>query len=129
MSPSVFSGSERSLSLLGTTETFLFADVGNGPVGNGEAFKNWLARNFAGVDRLRGTLFSGPNLRLYMDAQAAAAGDLSLQNRLQDAWHAVRDLPADATRDVRLDAMRRLLVEMTLAFRTPARLAAPNDNG
>ena len=50
-------------------------------------------------------------------AMQAADGDLELQQRLQDAWHAVRGLPADATLDAKVDAVHRLVVSMVRAFR------------
>ena len=47
----------------------------------------------------------------------AADGDMELQQRLQDAWHAVQRLPADATLDAKVDAAHELVTAMVLAFR------------
>ena len=104
--------------LLDKSEAFLFGETGAAPVGGGQAFKLWLSRNAKGVEHMLGTLTSQKNHDIYERAQAQARGDLELQTRLQDAWRAVQELPADATLDAKVDAAHALLVTMTLAFRS-----------
>ena len=43
-----------------------------------------------------------------------------LQQRLQEAWHGVQALPADATLDAQVAAAHKLISAMVLAFRAPA---------
>ena len=43
-----------------------------------------------------------------------------LQQRLQEAWHGVQGLPADATLDAQVAAAHKLISAMVLAFRAPA---------
>ena len=104
--------------LLDKSEAFLFGETGAAPAGGGQAFKLWLSRNAKGVEHMLGTLTSQKNRDIYNHAQAQARGDLELQTRLQDAWRAVQELPADATLDAKVDAAHALLVTMTLACRS-----------
>ena len=103
--------------LLAKSEEFLFGETGLQPSGGGQAFKLWLSRNATGVERLLGRLDERKNLDIYERALAQAQDDFELQVRLQDAWRAVQDLPADATPDAKVDAAHALLVALTLAFR------------
>ena len=104
-------------------EQFLFGETGLGRPGTGQPFKNWLARNAMGVEHMLANMMSDANrlktMELYAQAMLAADGDMELQQRLQDAWHAVQDLPADATLDAKVDAAHELVTAMVLAFRTP----------
>ena len=105
--------------LLGRTEEFLFAETGLQRVGNGEALKTWLSRNARGIERMLGTLNDLKNVKIYTEALLAAQGDEVQLVRLQDAWRAVRGLPADATLDAKVNAAHRLLVELVVAYRMP----------
>ena len=107
------------LSFLAKTEEFLSSETGLQRAGNGEALKNWLAKNARGVKDMLGKLTDPKNMKIYADALQAANGDFAQQERLQDAWKAVRALPTDATDDAKIDAAHRLLVEMVVAYRTP----------
>ena len=108
--------------LLDKGEQFLFGETGVGRPGSGQPFKNWLARNAMGVERMLTAMLDeaniGKTMELYAGAMQAADGDMELQQRLQDAWHAVRDLPADATLDAKVDAVHALITSMVLAYRT-----------
>lgn len=107
-------------------EEFLFGGTGIEPGAGSEAFKNWLADYATGVANRIRDMFSETGLektvRLYGDAVLAAdsAGDFALRTRLQDAWHALSTLPADATLDAKVDAMHAFLVPAVLAFRIAA---------
>ena len=104
--------------LLAKSEEFLFGETGLEPSGGGQEFKLWLSRRAQGVEHMLGTLAERKNERIYERAFAQASGDLALQTRLQNAWNAVRNLPADASPDAKVDAAHALLVAMTLAFRS-----------
>ncbi len=104
--------------LLAKSEEFLFGETGFEPSGGGEEFKLWLSRRAHGVEHMLGTLAEPRNVEVYERALEQADGDLALKTRLQDAWRAVQDLPADATLDAKVDAAHALLVALTLAFRT-----------
>lgn len=108
--------------LLEKGEQFLFGETGLAPYGSGEAFKNWLSRNAMGVERMLAGMMDGANraktMDLYTRAMLAADGDAELQQRLQDAWHDVRDLPADATLDEKVDAVHAFVSTMVRAYRT-----------
>ena len=110
--------------LLAKGEEFLFGETGIAPAGGGQPFKNWLARNAMGVQHMLGNMMSEANrlktLDLYAKAMLAASNDFALLQRLQDAWHAVQSLPADATLDAKVDATHGLVTAMVLAFRASA---------
>lgn len=114
--------------LLAVGEQFIFGETGVRPVGGGEAFKTFLARNALGVRHMLAHLMDAENMEkttdIYARAQLAAGRDSILRQRLQDAWRAVHALPADATLDRKVDAAHELLVAMVLAFRTPGAEAA-----
>ena len=110
--------------LLAKSEAFLFGETGIQPSGGGQEFKLWLSRRAEGVSTMLGTLRERKNLGIYERAMAQAQGDFDLQLRLQEAWHAVQDLPEDAGLDTKVDAAHELLVSMTLAFRAPRPQAA-----
>ncbi|MBQ9727081.1 MAG: hypothetical protein IJV65_06210 [Kiritimatiellae bacterium] len=104
--------------LLAKSEEFLFGETGIEPSGGGQEFKLWLSRRARGVEHMLGTLSEPKNRGIYERALAQAQGDFELQARLQDAWRAVQNLPADATPDAKVDAAHELLVALTLAFRS-----------
>jgi hypothetical protein len=114
--------------LLAAGEQFIFGETGLHPVGGGEAFKTFLSRNAMGVQHMLAHLVDPENVKtttdLYAGAQLAASRDSILLHRLQDAWHAVHALPADATLDRKIDAAHDLLVAMVLAYRTQSAEAA-----
>ena len=114
--------------LLDKGEQFLFGETGVEKPGTGQPFKNWLARNAMGVAHMFAHLADteenkAKTLRLYLDAQAAADGDLALQERLQDAWHELQALGADATLDAKVDAVHKFVTAMVLAYRSAAAAA------
>ncbi len=106
------------VSMLGKTEDFLFSDLSLKKPGNSEAFKNFLARNRAGVDYMLGTLLDKKNREIFRQATVASAGDIERQRELQEAGAEVLNLAQDAAPDVRMEAARRFLVAMTCAFRS-----------
>ncbi len=114
--------------LLAFGEQFIFGETGLHPVGGGQAFKTFLARNAMGVQHMLAHMMDEKNMQttadIYARAQLAAGHDSVLRDRLQEAWHAVHALPADATLDRKVDAAHELIVAMVLAFRTPGAGAA-----
>ena len=108
------------LSFLAKTEEFLASETGVEPVGNGEAFKNWLAKNFAGVQNLLRSLTDHDtgltNARIYTDAFTRVVDNNPLREALQDAWLSATRLPANATDDAKLAAAHRLLVALVQAY-------------
>ena len=105
------------LGLLEKSEMFLFGESGKEPSGDGQAFKLFLSRNAIGVEKMLNSIVSPKNIELYERALAQAQGDFDLQEKLQNAWRDVTNLPQDATLDVKVDAAHKLLVALTLAFR------------
>ena len=61
---------------------------------------------------------------IYARAQQSAARDPLLLHRLQNTWHALHALPADAPLDAQVDAAHALLVAMVLSFRADPAIAA-----
>ena len=114
--------------LLGKCEGFLFGETGIKPVGGGQPFKTWLARNSLGVRHMVTHLMAPENMaktaEIYAKAQLSASNDTILLHRLQDAWRALHALPADAALDVQVDAAHELLVAMVLSFRADPAVAA-----
>jgi hypothetical protein len=114
--------------LLGKCEGFLFGETGIKPVGGGQPFKTWLARNSLGVRHMVTHLMAPENMaktaEIYAKAQLSASNDTILLHRLQDAWRAIHALPADATLDAQVDAAHELLVAMVLSFRADPAIAA-----
>ena len=114
--------------LLAKCEEFLFGETGIRPVGGGEPFKTWLARNSLGVRHMVAHLMDAQNMaktaEIYARAQESAARDPLLLQRLQDTWHALHALPADAPLDAQVDAAHALLVAMVLSFRADPAIAA-----
>ncbi len=104
--------------LLAKSEEFLFGEIGAVPSGGGQEFKLWLSRRAHGVEHMLGTLGERKNIEIYERACAQADGDIELKTRLQNAWRAVEEMPADATLDAKVDAAHALLVAMTLAYRS-----------
>ena len=110
--------------LLDKGEQFLFGETGVEPAGSGQPFKTWLARNAMGVSHMLAHLtdtdeHTAKTIDLYNGAMAAAGGDMDLQERLQNAWRTVQELPADATLDAKVDAAHALITAMVLAYRSP----------
>ena len=114
--------------LLSKCEEFLFGETGLKPVGGGQPFKTWLARNSLGIRHMVTHMMDARNMEenaaIYAKAQLCASRDPAVLQRLQDAWHALHALPADATLDAQIDAAHTLLVTMVLAFRTHPSVAA-----
>lgn len=114
--------------LLAFGEQFIFGETGLHPAGGGQAFKTFLSRNAMGVQHMLAHMMDEKNMEktadIYARAQLAAGHDSILRQRLQEAWHAVHALPADATLDRKVDAAHELIVAMVLAFRTPGAEAA-----
>ena len=106
------------IGLLEKSEIFLFGESGIELSGGGEEFKMFLSRNALGVEKMLGTLKDPKQVDIYHKALLQADGDFELQERLQDAWRAVHSLPDDATLDAKVDAAHKLLVAMTLAYRS-----------
>ena len=104
--------------LLEKSEMFLFGETGIELSGGGEEFKMFLSRNALGVEKMLRTLKDPKQVEIYMKAQLQASDDFELQERLQNAWLAVQRLPDDATLDAKVDAAHKLLVAMTLAYRS-----------
>ncbi len=103
--------------MLGRTEEFLFADTGFNRAGNGEALKNWLSRNYKGIEQMLGTLAEHKNVQILADAIERTSANVELQQRLLDARHAVQNLPPNATPDAKLAAAYQLLVALVQAYR------------
>ena len=111
--------------LMDKGEQFLFGETEVGRPGSGQPFKTWLARNAMGVSHMLAHLTDteenkAKTIELYNGAMAAAGGDMDLQERLQNAWHRVEDLGADATLDAKVDAAHELITAMLLAYLNPA---------
>lgn len=110
--------------MLSITSSFLVSDTGFDPSGAGAPLKNWLSKNAHGVDKIfarlfRDEAFTGEVVSIYNDALLAADGDYALQEKLQDAWRRIRDMPPDATPDARVDAVHDLLVGIVTAYNRP----------
>lgn len=107
--------------LLGKTEQYLFADTGASAPGNSEAFKNWLCKHRAAIEDTMQTIRDNTPGALALKAKAIEAvdGDPAAVRDIETAWNAVRDLPANALPEERLEANRRLLTTLVTAFRTP----------
>ena len=109
------------LMLLAKAEGLLFGDTGLRPLGGEQVLKGFLAKNYAGVNYMLAHLMdeehAAKTTELYAKAQVASGGDFERLERLQEAWHAVNTLPANATPDAKVDAAHRLIVEMVRAFR------------
>ena len=110
--------------MLSITSSFLVSDTGFDPSGAGAPLKNWLSKNAHGVDKIfarlfRDEAFTGEVVSIYNDALLAADGDYALQEKLQDAWRRIRDMPPDATPDARVDAVHDLLVSIVTAYNRP----------
>ena len=111
--------------LLDKGEQFLAGETGVSQPGSGQPFKSWLSRNAMGVSYMLAHLKDTEENRektvnLYNTARAAAAGDMELQERLQNAWQRVEDLGEDATLDAKVDAAHELITAMLLAYLNPA---------
>jgi len=105
------------LGLLEKSEAFLFGESGDEPSGGGQAFKLFLSRNAVGVEKMLNSIVSPRNIEIYQRALAQAQGDFDLQEKLQNAWREVLDLPRDAPLDAKVDAAHSLIVSLTLAYR------------
>ena len=105
-------------------EQFIYGTRGDNLTGGTEKFKNWLSANAMGVTKRITEMFSQENIvkttELYAQAMLAAGNDEQIQFRLQNAWNTLRQLPADATLDAKVDAMHDFLVPLIMAFRTGA---------
>ncbi len=109
------------VSMLGKTEDFLFSDLSLKKPGNSEAFKNFLARNRAGVDYMLGTLQDKDNEKnreIFIRAMDACKDDVELHVALNTTYTAVLHLAQNAKPDDRVEAARKFLVAMTCAFRS-----------
>ena len=110
-----------TMSFLAKTEGFLSGETGLEKPGNGEAFKNWLAKNLRGVENLlkslRDPATAARQMKVYADAFERVVDNDELRNRLQEAWRAATTLPADATPDRMVAAAHKLLVSLVQAYK------------
>ncbi len=113
------------LTLLEKTENILLGDVAVEGPGNGEVLKNFLARNYGGVNGQLRSIGMRTGQAVIGDALRKCAGVPGLQAELTAAYAAARAIGNDATKAERLEAMRRLLVATVMAFRVPLMPPAP----
>ena len=111
--------------LLTKAESILFGDGGLKPTGGEQALTKWLTKNVRGVNHLLAHMMDEDHVvktsEIFTKAIEAASsvGDIALLERLQASWHAVQNLPADATPDAKVDTVNELLVAIVIACRRP----------
>ena len=109
------------LSFLAKAEEFLAGETGLEKAGNGEAFKNWLAKNLRGVENLlkslRDPATAARQAKIYADAFERVVGEDDLRDELQEAWRVATTLPADATPDRMVAAAHKLLVTLVQSYK------------